>query len=80
MEHYVVILDWATSNEESVDILGVFHTFEEAVELFKSHVDYERAVAKERGYKICDDFNGYFASYAERCAAEEHTRLYIQGV
>lgn len=80
MEHYVVILDWATSNEEIVEILGVFHTFEEAEALFKTHIDYEREVAKERGYKICDDFNGYFVSYADSCSVEEHTRLYIQEV
>ena len=80
MEHYVVILDWATSNEENVDILGVFHTFEEAEELFNTHVEYEREVAKERDYKVSEDFKGCFVAYADGDFIEEHTKLYIQGV
>ena len=39
MEHYVVILDWATNDEESTDILGVFHTFEDAKREFDKHID-----------------------------------------
>ena len=80
MDHYVVILDWATSNEECVEILGVFHTFEEAEKLFKTHIDYEREVAKERDYKVSEDFKGCFVAYAEGFYMDEHTKLYIQGV
>lgn len=79
MEHYVVILDWATNSEESVEILGVFHTFEKAEELFKSHLDYEHKLAEEKGYKVEEDFSS-FKAYAEGYYATEHTKLYIQGV
>lgn len=79
MKHYVVILDWATNDEESVDILGVFHTFEEAEEVFKSHLDYERRLAEEKEYIVNEDFSSFMA-YAEGYYAAEHTQLYIQGV
>lgn len=79
MTHYVVILDWATNDEESVDILGVFHTFEEAEELFKTHLDYERKLAEEKGYKVDEDFSS-FVAYEEGYYITDHTKLYIQGV
>lgn len=79
MEHYVVILDWATNDSESVEILGVFHTFEEAEVLYKSHLDYERQLAKENGYTVEEDVDG-FEAYAEGYYSAEHTHLYIQGV
>ena len=79
MEHYVVILDWATNDAESVEILGVFHTFEEAEKLYKSHLDYEHQLAAENGYVVEEDFNS-FEAYAEGYYAAEHTKLYIQGV
>ena len=79
MEHYVVILDWATNDAESVEILGVCHTFEEAEELYKTHLDYERKLAEERGYKVDEDFSS-FEAYEEGYYMAEHTHLYIQGV
>lgn len=79
MEHYVVILDWATNDEKCVEILGVFHTFEEAEEIYKSHLDYERKFAEENGYIVDEDFCS-FVAYAEGYFVEEHTQLYIQGV
>ena len=79
MEHYVVILDWATNDEESVEILGVFHTLEEAEKMYKSHLDYEYKLAEEKGYIVEEDFNS-FVAYADGYYAAEHTRLYIQGV
>ncbi len=34
MKHYVVVLDWATEDDEAVAILGVTHTYEEAKAIF----------------------------------------------
>ena len=79
MEHYVVILDWATNDAESVEILGVFHTFEDAEKIFKVNLDYERKLAEEKGYKVEECFNN-FEAYAEGYYTAEHTKLYIQGV
>ena len=80
MKHYVVVLDWATNDEENVDILGIKHTFEEAEELFKEHIEYERNLAEDKGYVVSEDFRGCFVAYEEGYYAAEHTRLYIQGV
>ena len=79
MEHYVVILDWATNDEESTDILGVFHTFEDAKREFDKHIDYERQLAEEKGYVI-DECDSHFEAYADGYYSAEHTALYIQGV
>ena len=80
MKHYVVILDWATNYEENVEVLGVFHTPEEAEEIFKKQLSYERELAKEKDYMICEDFNGCFVAYEEGDYATEHARLFIQEV
>ena len=80
MAHFVIVLDWATNDEENVDILGVFHTFEEAEELFNTHIEYERKLAEEKGYKVDEDFKGCFVAYEDSFYTAEHTRLYIQEV
>ena len=80
MKHYVVVLDWATNDEENVDILGVRHTFEEAEELFNEHLEYERKLAEEKDYIITEDFRGCFVAQEEGYYSAEHTRLLIMEV
>ena len=80
MKHYVVVLDWATNDEENVDILGVRHTFEEAEELFNTHLDHERNLAEEKGYIVTEDFKGCFVAQEESYYSAEHTRLLIMEV
>lgn len=80
MKHYVIVLDWATNDEENVEILGVYHTFEEAEELFKTHLEYERELVEEKGYTVTEDFKGCFVAQVDSYYSAEHTRLYIQEV
>ena len=80
MKHYVLVLDWATNDEENVEILGVRHTLEEAEELFKMHFDAERQLAEEKGYVINEDSKGCFDAQEEGFYSTEHTKLYIQEV
>ncbi len=76
-KHYVVVLDWATNDEANVDILGVRHTFEEAEELFNTHLEYERKLAEEKDYIITEDSRGCFVAQEEGYYSAEHTSLLI---
>ena len=80
MKHYVVVLDWATNDEENVEILGVEHTFEEAEVLFNDAILDERKLAEEKGYIITEDFKGCFVAQEEGYYSAEHTRLFIMEV
>ena len=50
--HYVIVLDWATEDDEAVTILGVTHTYEEAKQIYDKHLAEEKEYAKEHGYTI----------------------------
>ena len=80
MEHYVVILDWASDYECGVEILGVTHTIEEAKVIFNNSVGDEKHHAKEFGYEIYTDCETDFDASEYGYYAKEHTRLYIQEV
>ena len=80
MKHYVVVLDWATNDEENIEILGVKHTFEEAEELFNEHLEYERNLAAENNYVVTEHFRGCFVAQADGFYSSEHTRLLIMEV
>lgn len=80
MKHYVLVLDWATNYEEDVNIIGVFHTLEDAERLYKETLSNERKLAEEKGYEVETDDNVCFTAYEEGNYMTEHTRLYIQEV
>lgn len=80
MKHYVVVLDWATDEGESVQILGVAHTIEEAKEIFNQHLAEQKEFAEENGYDIDIDTETRFDSGVMGYWRIEHTTLYIQEV
>ena len=78
--HYVVVLDWATEDDESVSILGVTHTYEEAKEIFDKQLVEEKKLVEEYGYDINQEDESTFDAGRAGYWRIEHTTLYIQGV
>ena len=80
MEHYVVINEWATEDENGVTILGVAHSMEEAKRIFNENIDKERELAEENGYTIYEDDETTFDAGEEGFYITNHGSLYIQMV
>lgn len=78
--HYVVVLDWATEEDEGVQIFGVSHTLDDAEKIFNEQVVEERKFAEENGYSIEDDIKHVFSAGIMGYWRDNHTTLYIQGV
>lgn len=78
--HYVVVLDWATEEDEGVQIFGVAHTPDDAEKIFNEQVVEERKFAEENGYSIEDDIKHVFSAGIMGYWRDNHTTLYIQGV
>lgn len=80
MDHYVLILDWATQDAKGVEVIGVAHSLEEAKETFKKAVVEEKEYATTNGYEIFDDEDTIFNAGKSGYLCVEYTKLYIQGV
>lgn len=78
--HYVVVLDWATEDDASTDILGVKHTLDDAKEIFAKHVAEEKQIAKDNGYAIEEENGVMFDAGIMGYWRDNHITLYIQGV
>lgn len=77
--HYVIINEWELDDqcESGVEVKGVYHTEEEAVEAFKTFVKEERDLADSRGWEIYDDESNRFDAGALGFYANEHSILFI---
>ena len=80
MKHYVVIVDWATQDDEGVDIVGVAHTIDEAKEIFQKRLIIERDLANEHEYEITDDCETLFEAGEMGYWRDDHIILYIEEV
>ena len=80
MKHYVVMLDWATEDDQSVDILGVAHTIDEAKEIFNQDIAEERKFAETFGYYIEADSDTVFSAGIMGYWRDNHITLYIAEV
>jgi hypothetical protein len=78
--HYVIVLDWATEDDASIDIVGVFHTLDDAKEKFEKYVIEEKQLARDNGYVINEENGVMFDAGIMGCWRDNHTTLYIQGV
>jgi len=78
--HYVIVLDWATEDAESIDILGVTHTYEEAKEIFDRQLAEEKKFAEDHGYTIETEDATTFGAGVMGYWRDNHATLYIQGV
>ena len=78
--HYVIVLDWATEDDSSVDIVGVFHSLDYAKEKFEKYVVEEKQLARDNGYDIETDNEMIFDAGIMGYWRDNHITLYIQGV
>jgi hypothetical protein len=78
--HYVIVLDWATEDDASTDILGVEHTLDDAKEVFAKYVAEEKQIAKDNGYTIEEENGVMFDAGIMGYWRDDHITLYIQGV
>ncbi len=78
--HYVIVLDWATEDDAAVDIVGVFHTLDDAKEKFEKYVVEEKQLARDNGYDIETDNGQIFDAGIMGYWRNNHITLYIQGV
>lgn len=76
MEHYVVIFHWSNDEGGDVEIVGVYHSLDEAKEIFKKYAETEIPYAKKDGYKIYKHTDVMFEAGNE----DGYEKLYIQGV
>ena len=81
-KHYVVVCSW--SNEETpqsiTEIIGVRHSYEDAVDLFNSRLTEEKQYAKENNYTVYEDSESIFEAGLEGYCATNFTLLYIEQV
>lgn len=80
MKHYVIILDWATNDEEGVRICGVCHSLRKAKEIFNRHLAEEKMIANSKGYIIWENRETLFEAGESGRWSEDHTKLYIEEV
>ena len=78
--HYVVVLDWATEDDASIDILGVEHTLGDAKKVFAKYVAEEKQIAKDNGYSVEEENGVMFDAGIMGYWRDNHITLYIQGV
>lgn len=78
--HYVIVLDWATEEDEGVQILGVAHTLDDAEKIFNEQIVEEKRFAEENGYSIEEDTRHAFSAGIVGYWRDNHTTLYIQGM
>lgn len=78
--HYVVVLDWAVEDDESVVILGVTHTLEDAKEIFNNNLPEQKMYTEEYGYEVYSDTDILYEAGVSGYWRTEHTALYIQEV
>ncbi len=80
--HYVIINEWELDDqcESGVEVMGVYHTKEEAVEAFKTFVQGERDLADSRGWEVYEDDCDRHDAGALGFYANEHSVLFIAEV
>lgn len=78
--HYVVVLDWAVEDDESVIILGVAHTLDDAKKIFNENLPEQKGYTEEYGYEVYEDTDVKYEAGVSDYWRTEHTALYIQGV
>lgn len=78
--HYVVVLDWAVEDDESVIILGVAHTLDDAKKIFNENLPEQKGYTEEYGYEVYEDTDVKYEAGVSGHWRTEHTALYIQGV
>ena len=76
MSHYVVVFFWHTKEGADTEIIGVYHTLDDAKEIFKKYVEAEIPYAKEDEYEIYQHTDVIFEAGNE----EGYEKFYIQGV
>ena len=80
MKHYVVVLDWAVESEEAVSILGVTHSYKEALEIFNENLQEQKSYTEQYGYTVYTNSEGCYEAGIEGSWRMEHTSLYIEEV
>jgi hypothetical protein len=82
MKHYVVINDWACYNESGIEILGVAHSYNEAVSIVGAHLAAEKKHAEANYHDaiIETDDESYFEAYEDGYYNDNHTKIEIQEV
>lgn len=78
--HYVIVLDWATEDDSDVQIVGVFHTLDDAKEKFEKYVIEEKQLVRDNGYVISEDNGMVLDAGIMGYWRDNHITLYIQGV
>ncbi len=79
--HYVVYAEWCVDYEGGHEIIGVYHSKEEAVEVFKNRVNSDdRLLAEEYGYTIYEDSDICFDSGEDGEYVKDHIYVGIEEV
>lgn len=80
MEHYVIINDYKSYHEGSVDILGVEHSLEDAKQSFKNNLPLAKRFASQNDFNIIEDTEVCFVAECEEEWSGNYMKLYIQAI
>ena len=78
--HSVIILDYSYGGEGNIEVLGVYHSFEDAKNAFYNFSQDARKVAEGRDWYIAEEFSSCFVAYKTGYYPSDHTRIFIQEV
>ena len=78
--HHVIVLDYCYGGEGNVEILGVYHTNEDAETAFDAFAIDAEKVALKRDWYITERFSNCFVAYKTGYYPSDHTRIFIQEV
>ena len=78
--HSVIILDYSYGGEGNIEVLGVYHSLDEAKDAFVDFARDAREVAENRDWYIAEEFSTCFVAYKTGYYPSDHTRIFIQEV
>ena len=80
-KHWIVYAEWCVDYQAGHQIIGVYHSKAEALEVFKNRVNSDdRLLAKEYGYTIYEDSDICFDSGEDGEYVKDHIYVGIEEV
>lgn len=78
MKHFIVLCTYKTECEPNIDILGVYHSYDEAKTLYNKKIKDIRIDAEEWKMDIVTDEECYFEAIGDRWHPSYYIKLYIK--
>lgn len=80
MKHFIVLCTYKTECEPNIDILGAYHSYDEAKTLYNKKIKDIRIDAEEWKMDIVTDEECYFEAIGDQWHPSYYMKLYIMEV